>query len=480
MDIEKYMHQKLRGSALAYGLVIMTVVMILLTSIVTFVSSYLQYSLKQRDREQALHIAEAGIHFYRWYLAHQLDGRTAGQIQAFWDSGTALGQSTPYVGIFGGGEYSITVDPPESGQTIVYITSTGNTNRYPDQSRTIRVRLRRPSWSEFATLTDEAVRFGTGTEVFGKIHSNNGIRFDGLAHNVVSSAVDTYNDPDHTGSNEFGVHTHVNTPPATGVNNTFRAAEAPPGAVAARTDVFEAGREFPVVPLDFNGLLGDLSLMKSEAQSGANGSRYFDNTRQGRHIVLKTNDTFDIRTVQSFNASTNEIINYNGGWSNYAIPDGGVIFVENNVWLEGAVNGRRVTVVAANLISASQKTMYLGKDLRYTNYDCTDMIGAIGQQDVEVYRQSNNILRLDAALLAQSGRVGRANYTGAFATRDTITVYGSIVSNQRYGFAWADAMGNHVSGYQTRNLYYDNNLLYCPPPYFPTGTQYELDLWEEL
>lgn len=470
----------IRGSALAYGLVIMTVVMILLTSIVSFVSSYLQYSLKQRDREQALHIAEAGIHFYRWYLAHQLDGRTASQIQAFWDAGTALGQSTPYVATFGGGEYSITVTPPDSGQTIVYITSTGQTNRYPDQSRTIRVRLRRPSWSEYAALTDEAVRFGTGTEVFGKLHSNNGIRFDGLAHNVVSSAVDEYNDPDHTGANEFGVHTHVNAPPSSGVNNTFRAAEAPPSTVATRTDVFEAGREFPVAPLDFNGLLGDLSLMKSEAQNGAHGSRYFDNSRQGRHIILKSNDTFDIRTVQSFNASTNEIINYNGGWSNYPIPNGGVIFVENNVWLEGTVNGRRVTVVAANLISASQKTIYLGKDLRYTNYDCTDMIGVIGQNDVEVYRQSNNILRLDAALLAQSGRVGRANYTGPYATRDTITVFGSIVSNQRYGFAWADAMGNHVSGYQTRNLYYDNNLLYCPPPYFPTGTQYELDLWEEL
>lgn len=470
----------LRGSALTYGLVIMTVVMILLTSIVSFVSSYLQYSLKQRDREQALHIAEAGIHFYRWYLAHQLDGRTASQIQAFWDAGTALGQSTPHIGSFGGGEYSISVTPPDSGQTIVYITSTGQTNRYPDQSRTIRVRLRRPSWSEYAALTDEAVRFGAGTEVFGKIHSNNGIRFDGLAHNVVSSAVDEYNDPDHTGANEFGVHTHVNAPPAAGINNTFRAAEAPPSVVPTRTDVFEAGREFPVAPLDFSGLLGDLSLMKSEAQSGTNGSRYFDNSRQGRHIILKSNDTFDIRTVQSFNASTNEIINYNGGWSNYPIPDGGVIFVENNVWLEGTVNGRRVTVVAANLISASQKTAYLGKDLRYTNYDCTDMIGVIGQHHVEIYRQSNNILRLDAALLAQSGRVGRANYTGPFALRDTITVYGSIVSNQRYGFAWADAMGNHVSGYQTRNLYYDNNLLYCPPPYFPTGTQYELDLWEEL
>nr|MBP7822657.1 hypothetical protein [Candidatus Moranbacteria bacterium] len=114
------------------------------------------------------------------------------------------------------------------------------------------------------------------------------------------------------------------------------------------------------------------------------------------------------------------------------------------------------------------------------NYDCTDMIGLIGQNDVEVYRQSNDILRLDASLLAQTGRVGRANYTGGFALRDTITVYGAIASNERYGFAWADMLGNHVSGYETRNLYYDNNLLYCPPPYFPTGSQYTLDLWEEL
>ena len=108
------------------------------------------------------------------------------------------------------------------------------------------------------------------------------------------------------------------------------------------------------------------------------------------------------------------------------------------------------------------------------------MIGVIGQKDVEVYRDSNDILRLDAALIAQNGRVGRANYTGATAIRDTITVYGAIASHDRYGFAWADAMGNHVSGYVNRYLYYDNNLLYCPPPYFPTGSQYVMDMWEEL
>jgi len=90
------------------------------------------------------------------------------------------------------------------------------------------------------------------------------------------------------------------------------------------------------------------------------------------------------------------------------------------------------------------------------------------------------IVSHDAALMAQSGRVGRANYTGPTAIRDTITVTGAIVSNQRYGFAWANTFGSHVSGYRHRNLYYDNNLLYCPPPYFPTGKNYLIDLWEEL
>lgn len=465
---------KRKGSALVYGLVIMAVVQVILVSIVQYVASNVQYSLNIRSREQALQIAEAGIDFYRWYLAHNVEGKTASQIQAFWTGGTAYGVGTAYEADYTDpsgattGRYRLEVTPPDTGTTAVMVKSTAWTYKHPNVQRIVQVRLRRPSWSEFSVLSNDFIRFGSGTEVFGKIHSNYGIRFDGVAHNTVSSAVSTYNDPDHTGSNEFGVHTHNPVDPL------------PPAAVPDKPAVFEAGRSFPVQTADFSGVLADLSLMKAEAQAGTNGSRYFNNTSQGRHIILKANDTFDVRTVQSFNASTNEINNYSGGWSNYAIPDNGIIFVENNVWLEGTVDGRRVTVVAANLISSSQKTMYLGKDVRYTNYDCSDMIGLIGQNDVEVYRQSNDVLRLDAALIAQTGRVGRANYTGTYATRDTITVYGAIASNERYGFAWADAMGNHVSGYTNRNLYYDNNLLYCPPPFFPSGTQYELDLWEEL
>lgn len=479
------------GFALAYVLTVMATVLVLLTSILGFIVSQLKYSMYQHDRERTLQIAEAGVHFYKWYLAHQLDGRTASQAEAFWSAGTALGQSSPYVGTYDNGEYSITVTPPSTGSTIVTITSVGHTNDQPSLERTVKVRLRKPSWSENTVVSNEFVRFGEGTEVYGRIHGNSGIRFDGVAHNLVSSAIDKYNDPDHTGGDEFGVHTHKNVPPSSGVNNSYRSDEAPPAAVPVRTDVFEAGRQFPVTPLDFNGLSGDLSFMKSEAINGR--GRYFDNSNQGWHIILKSNGTYDACRVQSFVASTNEINQYrrNSGSgtcsscsgqcvTNYSIVDNGVIFVENNVWLEGTVNNKKLTVVAANLTSASKKSVYISHDIRRAHSDCSETIGVVGQQDVEITRDSNDILTLDTALIAQLGRVGRSNYTGPNAIRDTITVNGAIVSNQRYGFAYADISGNHTSGYRNRYLNYDNNLLYCPPPYFPTGTGYLIDLWEEL
>lgn len=470
----------LKGTVLVYGLVIMTVVLIVLTSIVSFIASQTKYSLQVHAREEALQVAEAGIHFYKWYLAHNTDGRTAQQIQTFWNSGTAYGVGSLYEVEYtepGGGpigRYQIEVTPPALGSTIVTVRSTGFTYKYQDAPRTIEVRFRRPSWSEYIVSTNAFTRFGAGTETFGRIHSNYGIRFDGIAHNLVTSAVSSYNDPDHTGGDEFGVHTHSGS-----------VDPLPPAAVPSRTDVFQGGREFPVAAVDFNGILGDLSYMKSTALAGTNGSLYFNNDGQGRHIILKTDDTFAIRTVQSFNGgngsgTSNEVTNYSGAWQNYPIPDDGVIYVENNLWIEGAVDGRRVTVVAANLLSSSLKSVYIGKDIRYTNTDCTDIIGIIGQNDIEIYKNGENDLRIDAALLAQTGRVGRQNYNGAGSVKSTITVFGAIATNQRYGFSWVNlGSGDLVSGYETRNLYYDNNLLYCPPPYFPVGTQYEMDLWEE-
>lgn len=494
----------LRGSALVYGLVIMTIVSIVMTSIIGFVVTQTKYSLQTQGREQAFQIAESGIHFYRWYLAHQVEGRTASQVAAFWATGNPYGVATPYEVEYrdpGGdpiGKYKLTVTPPATGSTIVTVVAEGWTYRFPNTKRIITVRFRRPSWSESAVLANDVMRFGEGTEVYGKIHSNQGIRFDGVAHNLVTSAVSSYNDPDHTGNNEFGVHTHVNAPPATGVNDSYRAAEAPPATVPARTDVFLAGRSFPEPAVDFNGVLGDLSSMKSVAQAGTDGSRYFANLSSdvGRRIILKTNGTFDTCRVASASltgttptydiATTNGYKRTSGSGTcntcsglcvqNYAIPSNGVIFVEDNLWLDGQVNGKKVTIVGADLTSNTSPSVYIANDLLYTNYDGSDIIGVIGQQNISIPKSSDTNLRIDGALLAQQGKVGRPDY-GTSDSKNSITVNGAIATNQRYGFAWTN--GSQNWGYTTRNLYYDNNLLYYPPPYFPTGTQYEMDLWRE-
>lgn len=474
--------QNTKGSALVYALVIMSAVLIILSSMITFVASQIKYSQNLASREESLQISEAGIYFYRWYLAHEVEGKTSQQIQDFWNSGSALGVDTPYEREYKDpygtaiGKFRITVTPPESYSTIVMVESEGWTYKNPSAKRTVKVRFRRPSWSEYSVLSNSNVRFGNGTEVFGPIHSNGGIRFDGVIHNLITSTKTTYVDPD-SGLTKPGVWTAWS-----GEYNSDMG-----------SNVFLAGKEFPVSSQDFNGVTGDLSLMKTEAQSQGT---YFDNSNRGRHIKLKTDGTFDIRKVKKYNSTFNNITQYKGSWQNYPIPDNGVIYVEDNIWLEGQVNNKKVTVVAADLIGGSHPNIFIQHDIKYSHYDGSDIIGIIAEGDVEIIRDSENDLRIDGALLAQTGRVGRKYYSLRYSWwwgwtycpcgwtwcedhKDTITVYGSIATNQRYGFAWGDGCPRHT-GYTNRNLNYDNNLLYYPPPYFPTGTQYSLDLWNEL
>ncbi|KKR21683.1 MAG: hypothetical protein UT50_C0005G0017 [Candidatus Moranbacteria bacterium GW2011_GWA2_39_41] len=480
-----------RGSVLAYALVIMAIVAIISTSMLKYITSQLRFSFYRSEKEQSFQVAEAGIYFYRWYLAHQVSGKTAQQIKTFWQSGNPYGVNTPYEAEFfdpeGGaiGKYRIQVDPPDLDSTIVMVKSTGWTYKDPDVKRVVQTRFRRPSWSEFAVAANDVMRFGPGTEVFGKIHSNNGIRFDGVAHNIVSSSMDKYDDPDHSGGNEFGVHTHISPTDL-----------LPPNAVPQRVDVFQAGRQFPLPVIDFNGVLSDLNNIKTESRKPTGNllnnctttGCYFDNTGGGRRIILKDNKTFDMCTVDTYNATSYSISKYKkvanpnktcdscSGQclANYPIPTNGVIFVEDNIWVEGTINDSRVTIVAANLVSGTKANVYIGNNnLLYTNFDGKDIIGLIAQNNISVVLNSQDNLTIDAALLAQSGRVGRDYYSGNH--KNSITVNGSIATNLRYGFAYTDD-----TGYDTRVLNFDNNLLYYPPPYFPTGTEYSIDLWDEL
>ena len=194
----------MRGQLLIQVLVFAAIAILVLVGIASFVSVSIQAGRITVQRELAIEIAEAGIDYYRWHLAHSPN-----------DYQDGTGSAGPYVhnlldkngNIVG--QYILDIIPPPVGSTLVTITSTGKISANPNLQRKIQTKLAIPSIAKYAVIANAAMRFGAGTEVFGPIHSNGGIRFDGLAHNLVTSSVSSYDDPDHTGGNEFGVHTHV-------------------------------------------------------------------------------------------------------------------------------------------------------------------------------------------------------------------------------------------------------------------------------
>lgn len=467
------------------------------TSFVIVFSSWAYTSLRVAGsvlyKEQALQIAEAGVDYYRWHLAHAPN-----------DFQDGTGASGPYTHIFydkdgnAVGKFILTITPPVTGSTIVTVVSEGQVDAYPKIKRKIKVRLAIPSFAKYAIVANSEMRFGEGTEVFGPINSNGGIRFDGIAHNLVTSSVSSYDDPDHSGGAEFGVHTHVNVPPSSGTNDSFRSAEAPPtNPVASRPDVFLAGRQFPVPATDFTGITNDLSTIKTNAQSG--GKYFAPSGKLGYHIIFKTNDTYDVYKVTNLTSASSSCSSGSssgdstwGTWSikssngqtfvaNYANPANGLIFVEDNVWVDGQINTARITVAAGKFPdnSSTRKSIIVNKDLIYTNYDGSDIISLIAQQDVLVGMVSDTVMRIDAATMAVNGKVGRKYYSSScspYNVRNEITLYGMIATNLRYGFAYTDG-----TGYTDRVIIYDPNLLYSPPPSFPlTSDKYSIISWEEL
>ncbi|HCP08652.1 MAG TPA: hypothetical protein DIT25_02555 [Candidatus Moranbacteria bacterium] len=463
----------------------MTIVSILRISIIQHVSSRIRFGNFMHAKEEAFQIAEAGLFEYRWYLAHEIDGKSIQEAKAFWqqveEKPRGLGSDYEADYYEGGqdslkiGSYSVSVslDNPNN-PSLITVESRGRSDKYPNNPRTVRAKLRRSSWSDYVVLTNEYSHFDSGWDITGKIMSNTGVHFDGVAHNVVYAGATQYLDPD-TGTNKAGVWTKW--------ADEYNALKA--------SKVFLAGKRYPVVKKDFAGVSVDLSAMKTVA-SGAGTNRcnldacYFENEGVGRQIIFKTDGKFDLYTINQIKNNSNSIKN-KSYVNTFDIPADGVIYVNGNAWVQGTVNSNRVTVVAAIFPnSGTSANIFIGdQNLRYSNYDGSDVIGLIAQGDIEVSEDSLSDFRIDAAILAQNGRVWKKDYNptccggGCVINKNSIIIFGSVISNKKIDFTLAKE-GCPPKGFNNKDIIYDNNLLENPPPYFPSDSYYVFDLWEEL
>lgn len=469
MKTKKNKFQK--GVILPAILIIGTAFIIVIYGLLSILTLQFDFSQRQIASERAIHIAEAGVNYYRWHLAHDPEDFT-----------DATGQPGPYEHDYldpqgaSIGKFSLEVTPPSDGQSIVTIRSTGWSNEYPKIQRTVKAQYGIPSFSEYSFLSNASSWYGAGITVNGAIHSNNGIRMDGVNTSLVTSAKDEYNCGTETGC----------FPP-----------EPKPGVWGSGGD--QGLWQFPVPVVDFDTLSFDFAKMKEDAQ--VNGL-YFDSSgASGYHLLFFNDGTFRVNKVNS----TDFIRGYSvpgqglgeegvGGCRPlyqiitdeeligiYNVADSPIFFAEDNLWVEGEINGR-ITVAAAKFpIVSSDVNIWIPNNITYTLYDGSSVLGLVSQNNVFIARDVPEYFNVDAVLMAQSGKVIRHGYFDwcggtEGAVKEKFTINGSIISYFKSYWNFGTAPD---SGFRVREINYDSNALYNPPPYYPTQGEYEFISWTE-
>ena len=109
-----------KGFVLIQALVFGGIGVIVMSALVAWASVNIKSSRSAINRERAIQIAEGGVDYYRWHLAHAPQDFTDG-----------TGVAGPYVHNFYDkdnvliGTFSLSITPPQTGSTIVTIESTG-------------------------------------------------------------------------------------------------------------------------------------------------------------------------------------------------------------------------------------------------------------------------------------------------------------------------------------------------------------------
>ncbi len=442
------------GSILLYVIVFGTLAFSLVVIAISgYAISEHQAARYRVGQEQAFQIAEAGINYYRWHLAHNPTDYTDGTstpgpyVHTYYNKdGVAIGQ------------FSLTITPPATGSTVVTIQSTGSITSEPNASRIIRVRLGFPSVANYAFLTNSDVWIGNNEIINGRFHANGGIRFDGTGNAPITSAMATYTCQ--------AVH---------GCNNLTK-----PGiwGQGGPTSFWS----YPVPAWDFSAVTAKLEQMKTLTQ--ADGIFLPSSGQQGWHLQFNADGTVSIAKVLSTVAYKAGDTNSNKYfWSSidirtlgpatiYPMPTSSYIYVDDQVWVDGTVNGR-VTVG-----TSPGNSIMVDNNLVYTAKDGSDVLGLIADQNILIPHDVPDTMEIDAALLAQNGAAKRYYYPGDL--KDSLTIYGSVITNGLWTWSWVSQGGAIVSGFKNTDSIYDTNLTYNPPGGFPVGSTYNIISWEEV
>jgi hypothetical protein len=456
------------GYLLVLVLVFGAIFLVMISSFVGFVVTQNQVVNFRFEQQRATDIAEAGLNYYRWFLAHNPDDVTNG-------TGVPGPYVYEYVDPEGAaiGEYSLDVASSSYCGSIsdITVTSTGSTYQNPAALSRISGRYAKPTVAEYSFITNAGVRYGASSVVQGPIHSNQGIRMDASHNSTVSSVQSTT-----TCDSSFGCSPSQQQP------GVYTLAGTPnPGLF-----------EYPATLIDFTRLALNLGDMKTRAEN--NGGIYYGpapGSNFGYRLTFNGNNTVTIRrvtgTVADYRSeSTREGVHF--GERNVITttslvatrtinPACPLIYIEDKVWIEGVVN-QKVAVAAADLVESGNTPMVLNGNITYAAGSNAGLL-AIAEGDIDVGLQVPNNMTISGIFISQDGRYGRNHYTAAnvgsslapYVIRNRLELLGTIVTKERAGTRWVNSSGVTLSGFNTGSSSFDRAQVDNPPPLIPATSE---------
>jgi len=471
-------HNFQSGNLLVLVLVFGSIFLIIISSFISSVIAQSQVIEFRFQQQQAGDIAEAGLNYYKWYLAHNSGDVSGGGVYEYTD---------PELGRIGEYELAVTGNSYCGQISSIEVESTGRTDANPDAVAIISATYKQPTVAEYSFINNEGVRFGDNRVITGPVHGNNWVQMDGAHNSFVGSGIATYN----------------------GGGGVFTA--TPPDPSNATPALFV----YPIDPIAFANLTTDLSQMRTSAS--VDGIYYGPTTQDGYKVVFNGNSTVDVYTVRTWTNywSFSTIQDWHRGEYNYINnqtmiannlpidPDCPVLFFEDKLWIEGAIN-QKVAIAAGLNSSNAQNNIVIDGDVTYVAGTNAGLV-AIAEDDIDVGIDVPTDMVANGIYIAQNGRFGRNRYctncvgswTGPwwnrvreeyglpnsldqYVFRDSLTRLGSVISNLRGGTAWSDGAGGQSSGFLIRDTSFDRDQIDDPPPLTPiTNDVYELQDWRQ-
>ncbi len=460
-----------------------------------------QHVSRDRSFTQSLAVAEAGLNQYLWMVASgqstdandfRIPGNPGPDLHVQTIDLTASGDATIK------GTYTIEVTPPSATNSLISVKVTGEADSPVEVPRTVFAQIGRPAFSEYVLLVDDDVYIGgpLSRVWHGKTHSNTGIRIETAnIIDTVSCAQDTYS---------YGSQS----------KNGIWSQDVP------ANDPSRALWKFPVPPIDFDIVTSDFVKLNGFA-TGQDNLPYVTPAQSGWahgwYIKINSNRTYQVAQVNNasggyaahgpeWESKSWNTGNERGGYlvfgtlsSPRPFPNKGVIYANDNVWVEGTNVTGRLTIACSGQLNAPGKqqatSINIVGDLTYAEKDGTVAIGLIAQSNVKIPMYAPRLkpgsmsdldMEIDCALIAQQGAEyvsfdSSGSSSGWGPRRDHLTIFGSVSSFQT-PFRRTSPIGgsSDYAGFEEGTNMYDGFLLHNPPPHFPTIGTYQILDWKEL